>query len=360
MEHNLRCGQVYQAVVTVERAKVEAADGEGSLATSPTDDEVHPARRRRGGGSGATQQGRGGGPHLTARRRARRLVASLSRPPPSARRCVPPAGSAPALARAASDYHCRGRRLRPERSHAPASRSHRRRVAPRAPHQCLPCGESGPRRDAAGRVSGQRLGRLRRGARGGRRGAVAAAPRCCPRRGWRVPRSLRRPDRGAARTSSWRWRTPRRRCRLRRGWPDAELPRTTEPAAAGGRRGPRRLVGAADDRHAANIRSLLAPDRPGVRVRPEQFSVRLQQRLRRRFRRGDRGRQPGHRQGEHVASRHDAAVCRGGLAAAARGRTAARRPCSCIYRTSHEDGERLVADPRIGATGYTGSREAGL
>ncbi len=31
-----------------------------------------------------------------------------------------------------------------------------------------------------------------------------------------------------------------------------------------------------------------------------------------------------------------------------------------IYRTSHEDGERLVADPRNGAVGYTGSRRAGL
>ncbi len=31
-----------------------------------------------------------------------------------------------------------------------------------------------------------------------------------------------------------------------------------------------------------------------------------------------------------------------------------------IYRTSHEDGERLVSDPRLGATGYTGSRHAGL
>jgi NADP-dependent aldehyde dehydrogenase len=31
-----------------------------------------------------------------------------------------------------------------------------------------------------------------------------------------------------------------------------------------------------------------------------------------------------------------------------------------IYRTSHADGERLVSDPRAGATGYTGSREAGL
>jgi len=31
-----------------------------------------------------------------------------------------------------------------------------------------------------------------------------------------------------------------------------------------------------------------------------------------------------------------------------------------IYRTGHPDGERLVSDPRIGATGYTGSRAAGL
>ena len=31
-----------------------------------------------------------------------------------------------------------------------------------------------------------------------------------------------------------------------------------------------------------------------------------------------------------------------------------------IYRTSHEDGERLVSDGRVGAIGYTGSRSAGL
>lgn len=31
-----------------------------------------------------------------------------------------------------------------------------------------------------------------------------------------------------------------------------------------------------------------------------------------------------------------------------------------LYRLSHVDGERLVADPRTGATGYTGSRSAGL
>ena len=31
-----------------------------------------------------------------------------------------------------------------------------------------------------------------------------------------------------------------------------------------------------------------------------------------------------------------------------------------IYRTNHADGERLVSDPRVGATAYTGSRSAGL
>ncbi len=31
-----------------------------------------------------------------------------------------------------------------------------------------------------------------------------------------------------------------------------------------------------------------------------------------------------------------------------------------VYRTDHRDGERLVSDPRVGATGYTGSRSAGL
>ena len=31
-----------------------------------------------------------------------------------------------------------------------------------------------------------------------------------------------------------------------------------------------------------------------------------------------------------------------------------------IYRTSHADGERFVADSRVGAIGYTGSRSAGL
>jgi 2,5-dioxopentanoate dehydrogenase len=37
-----------------------------------------------------------------------------------------------------------------------------------------------------------------------------------------------------------------------------------------------------------------------------------------------------------------------------------RATVQLLYRIRHEDGSRLVADPRVGATGYTGSREAGL
>lgn len=37
-----------------------------------------------------------------------------------------------------------------------------------------------------------------------------------------------------------------------------------------------------------------------------------------------------------------------------------RATVQLIYRTSHADGERLVADPRLGAAAYTGSRSAGL
>ncbi|MCO6454322.1 MAG: aldehyde dehydrogenase (NADP(+)) [Pirellulaceae bacterium] len=45
-------------------------------------------------------------------------------------------------------------------------------------------------------------------------------------------------------------------------------------------------------------------------------------------------------------------------AVAARGLPAAT--VQLLYRTGHADGERLVSDPRVGATGYTGSRSAGL
>ncbi|HYP16007.1 MAG TPA: aldehyde dehydrogenase family protein [Opitutus sp.] len=52
-----------------------------------------------------------------------------------------------------------------------------------------------------------------------------------------------------------------------------------------------------------------------------------------------------------LAEEARAAVAEAGLPAAT---------VQLLYRTSHADGERLVADPRVGATGYTGSRHAGL
>ena len=47
-------------------------------------------------------------------------------------------------------------------------------------------------------------------------------------------------------------------------------------------------------------------------------------------------------------------------AAAAQSAEMPRATVQLVYRTSHADGERLVGDPRLGATGYTGSRSAGL
>jgi alpha-ketoglutaric semialdehyde dehydrogenase len=52
-----------------------------------------------------------------------------------------------------------------------------------------------------------------------------------------------------------------------------------------------------------------------------------------------------------LAEEADAAARAAGLPAAT---------VQLIYRTGHADGERLVSDPRVGATGYTGSRSAGL
>ena len=34
-----------------------------------------------------------------------------------------------------------------------------------------------------------------------------------------------------------------------------------------------------------------------------------------------------------------------------------RRPCRCIYKIDHQSGQRLVSDPRVGASAFTGSRE---
>ena len=131
-------------------------------------------------------------------------------------------------------------------------------------------------------------------------------------------------------------------------------------AAAGCSRRARRLVGAPHDRHQAQHPLAARADRPGLGVRSQQLPVRLQQRRRRRLRGGARGREPGDRQGQHLPSGHHASAGRGGLQSRWAKPDCRQRRVQLIYRTSHADGERLVADPRTGATGYTGSRHAGL
>ena len=94
---------------------------------------------------------------------------------------------------------------------------------------------------------------------------------------------------------------------------DVELPRTTDQLRQAARGRARGIVGAADDRHEAQHPLGPRADRAGRRLRAEQLSVRVQQRGRRRLRRGDRRRQPGHRQGPTRSPGHDAAARRGGV-----------------------------------------------
>ena len=141
---------------------------------------------------------------------------------------------------------------------------------------------------------------------------------------------------------------------------DVELPRTTAQLreAARAARSGSWLLPTIDTK--LNIRSCHAPLGPVWVFRPEQFPLRVQQHLGRRLCRCDRQRQPGDWQSQHFASRHDAAA--GRMLRTKRPREAGLPPGSVqlIYRTSHADGERAVADPRTAATGYTGSRTAGL
>ena len=109
---------------------------------------------------------------------------------------------------------------------------------------------------------------------------------------------------------------------------DVELPRTTNQlrqAAAAAREGSWMLP-TIDTK--LNIRSCLEPLGPVCVFGPEQLSVRLQQRRGRRLCGGDRGRQPGDRQGQHFAPGHHAAAGRRGLAGGGSKPTCRRRPCN--------------------------------
>ena len=124
---------------------------------------------------------------------------------------------------------------------------------------------------------------------------------------------------------------------------DVELPRTTaqlRQAAAAAREGSWALP-TIDTK--LNIRSVFASIGPGLGLRTEQLSVRLQQRRGRRLRGRDRRGQPRDREGQQLAPRHDAAVGRGGARRGHRGGPAARHRAAHL---PHEPRGRRAARRR--------------
>ena len=172
--------------------------------------------------------------------------------------------------------------------------------------------QPGDRRAAAGRLSGQRLGGLRCRACCGERRPRSSCDGC--RREAIAEFLTRFADRIEARQSrrSSNRRISRRRCPESPRLADVELPRTTDQlrqAADAALEGSWALP-TIDTKNQHSI--VLRADRAGRRVRPEQFSVRVLRRRRRRFRGGDRRRQSGHRQGAPAASGDRPAARRSG------------------------------------------------
>ena len=140
----------------------------------------------------------------------------------------------------------------------------------------------------------------------------------------RVPRRLRVAHRGRRRRAG-----RARRARDRPAGDAAPAQRRAaahdQPASPGRGRGARSLLDAGDDRHQGEHALVLrAARRPGGGVRAQQLPVRVQLGRGRRLRRGDRGRQPGHRQGEHRPPGHQQAAGGAGAGGGARRRPAAR------------------------------------
>jgi NADP-dependent aldehyde dehydrogenase len=140
---------------------------------------------------------------------------------------------------------------------------------------------------------------------------------------------------------------------------DVELPRTTgqlRQAAAAARDGSwqRATIDAK-----ANIRSYLAPIGPVWVFGPNNFPLAFNSIAGGDFAAAIAAGNPviAKANTSHPGTTKLLGECAHGAAQAA---GMPRGAVQLIYRTSHADGERLVADPRVGATAYTGSRGAGL
>ena len=240
-----------------------------------------------------------------------------------------------------------------------APRSHRWPMGAGPSRRRISRRESRHRRNIAGRVPNQRMGRLRRRARGG---GQCRTPHCARRHRTRSRNFL---TRFAARIEE-RAAEIVEMAHLETGLPksprlaEVELPRTTgqlRQAAAAANEGSWALP-AIDTK--LNLRSLFRADWPGRVFGPNNFPFAYQLRCGRRFRGGTRRGQSGHRQGPPVPSRHNTpAGHRGGCWRCAR--AACRSPpCKCSIILATRMACASSGDRRLAAFAFTGSRAAGL
>ena len=141
---------------------------------------------------------------------------------------------------------------------------------------------------------------------------------------------------------------------------DVELPRTTHQlrqAAQAARDGSWRL---ATIDTAANIRCWLAPLGPVVVFGPNNFPFAFGSVSGGDFAAAIAAGNPVIAKANSSHPGHDAAVCGRGSGSRRADGAARRHGPADLSASRTQDGERLVADPRVGATGYTGSRAAGL
>jgi len=140
---------------------------------------------------------------------------------------------------------------------------------------------------------------------------------------------------------------------------DVELPRTTDQlrqAAAAARQGTWRRV--TIDR-AKNIRSCYAPIGPVVVFGPNNFPFAFNGVSGGDFAAAIAAGNPVIAKA-HPLHAYTSQLMAEAAARALRGSGLPAATVQMIYKVNHENGERLVGDPRIGAAGFTGSKGAGL
>ena len=141
---------------------------------------------------------------------------------------------------------------------------------------------------------------------------------------------------------------------------DVELPRTSNQLRAAAQACRTGKLGDGNVRYKDRNSILLRSSRTGLHLWPQQLSLCLRKCFRRRLCCRNRRGQSRDRKGKQFASRNHLSARQTKPLEAAKETGLPAATVQLLYRTSHADGERMVADSRVGATGYTGSRNAGL